>query len=106
MPKQAISLTLDVDNLAWLKGRVGAAGARSVSELLNQLVTAARASRTTGPSRSVVGTVDIDPSDPALERADAAVRAMYETSIRRPMIFRESGPPYGVPRRPKKKHRG
>lgn len=106
MPKQAISLTLDIDNLTWLKGRVGAAGARSVSELLDQLVSEARASGTTGPSRSVVGTVDIDPSDPNLERADETVRAMYEASVRRPLMLRERRPAYGVPTRPKKKRRG
>jgi hypothetical protein len=95
MPKQAISLTLDVDNLTWLKGRVGAAGVRSVSELLDRLVTAARTSGQAGPSRSVVGTIDIDPSDPMLEQADEMVRAMYGTSLRRPMMVRESSPPYG-----------
>jgi hypothetical protein len=104
MPKQAISLTLDIDNLTWLKGRVGAAGVRSVSELLDQLVTAARTSGH-GPSRSVVGTVDIDPGDPMLEQADEMVRAIYQTSLRRPMMVRESSPPYG--RQPaKRKRRG
>ena len=58
MAKQAISVTLEADNLTWLKGRAGAAGLRSVSELLDQLVTAARASGRVGPSRSVVGTID------------------------------------------------
>ena len=66
MAKQAISVTLEADNLTWLKGRAGAAGLRSVSELLDQLVTAARASGRVGPSRSVVGTIDLDASDPWL----------------------------------------
>ena len=74
MAKQAISVTLEADNLTWLKGRAGAAGLRSVSELLDQLVTAARASGRVGPSRSVVGTIDVDASDPWLEGADEAVR--------------------------------
>jgi hypothetical protein len=106
MPKQAISLTLDVDNLTWLKGRVGAAGVRSVSELLDQLVTSARTAGQTGPSRSVVGTIDIDPSDPMLEQADEIVRGMYQTSLRRPLVVRESSPPYGEPPPAKRKRRG
>lgn len=72
MPRHAISVTLDDDNLTWLRGKAGAAGIRSVSELLNQIVTAARQSGHTGPSRSVAGTIDIDAADPLLERADAA----------------------------------
>jgi hypothetical protein len=76
-------VTLDGDNLTWLKGRTGAAGARSVSELLNQLVTAARQTGHVGPSRSVAGTIDIDAADPLLERADAAVQALFDASIGR-----------------------
>ena len=68
MAKQAISVTLEADNLTWLKGRAGAAGVRSVSELLDQLVTAARESGGAGHATSVVGTIDIDPGDPMLER--------------------------------------
>ena len=94
MAKQAISVTLDADNLMWLKGRAGAAGVRSVSELLDQLVTAARASGHTGPSRSVVGTIDVDASDPWLEGADEAMRAIYQTSLRRPLMVKETGPVY------------
>jgi hypothetical protein len=88
MAKQAISVTLDTDNLTWLKGGPGAAGLRSVSELLDQLVTAARESGRIGPSRSVVGTIDIDASDPLLEGADDVVRGMYEMSLRRPLMVK------------------
>jgi len=88
--KQAISVTLDADNLTWLKGRAGAAGVRSVSELLDRLVTAARASGEGGPSRSVVGTIDVDASDPFLEGADEVVRAMFETSLGRPLMVKEA----------------
>jgi hypothetical protein len=35
MTKQAISVTLEADNLMWLKGRASATGVRSVSELLD-----------------------------------------------------------------------
>jgi hypothetical protein len=89
MARQAISVTLDIENLTWLKGRVGAGGGRSVSDLLNQLVTEARASGRTGSGRSVVGTIDIDPADPLLEGADAAVRRLFERSTSRPIAVRE-----------------
>jgi hypothetical protein len=92
MPKQAISVTLDADNLTWLKGRAGIPGVRSVSELLDQLVTAARASGQGGPPRSVVGTIDVAASDPWLEGADEAMRAIYETSLARPLMVKESAP--------------
>ena len=105
MNKRAISVTLDADNLIWLKARAGAAGLRSVSELIDRLVTQARTSGTAGPVRSVVGTIDIDAGDPSLEQADSAVRAMFDASLRRPMTVREVSPPYG-PAPSRKKPRG
>ena len=81
--KQAISVTLQRDNVTWLKGRADGAGCKSVSELLDRLVTAARTSGQIVPSRSVVGTVEIDPSDTSLEGADEAVRRLFETSVSR-----------------------
>lgn len=101
MSKQAISVTLDSDNLMWLKGRAGAAGVRSVSELLDQIVTAARTSGQIGPSRSVVGTIDLDARDPWLEQADAAVRGMFEASLGRPLMLKETSPTYGTVRKQK-----
>lgn len=95
MAKSAISVTLETDNLTWLKGRAGAAGLRSVSELLDQLVTAARASGQVGPARSVVGTIDVDDTDPWLERADEVVQGLFDASLRRPLMVKESSPPYG-----------
>jgi len=95
MAKSAISVTLETDNLTWLKGRAGAAGLRSVSELLDQLVTAARASGHVGPARSVIGTIDVDESDPWLEHADEAVQALFDASLRRPLMVKESSPAYG-----------
>jgi hypothetical protein len=99
MAKQAISVTLDADNLTWLKGRAGAAGVRSISELLDRLVTAARESGRIGPSRSVVGTIDIDEHDPLLESADAAVRMMFETSVGRPLMVKGTSTPDGASRK-------
>jgi hypothetical protein len=101
MPKQAISVTLDADNLTWLKGRASAAGVRSISELLDQLVSAARSSGRVGPPRSVIGTIDIAGSDPGLEGADDEVRSMVEASLRRPMMARETPPVRGTIRKRK-----
>ena len=70
-------MTLDPANLIWLKGRVGAAGVRSVSELLDRLVSEARDARP-GPSTSVVGTIDISAADPNLE---SEVRAEAERQL-------------------------
>ena len=105
MAKQAISVTLEADNLTWLKGRAGAAGLRSVSELLDQLVRAARESGHIGPSRSVVGTIDVDASDPWLEGADDAMRSIFEASLGRPLVVKETSPAYGTNGR-KKARRG
>jgi hypothetical protein len=106
MSKRAISVTLEADNVLWLKGRTGAAGARSVSELLDRLVTAARQSGEVGPPRSVVGTIDIDPRDPMLEHADEAVRYVFESSLGQPLLVKESTPAYGAGRRGARKRRG
>ena len=103
MSKLPISVTIERDNVAWLKGRAGAAGLRSVSELVDRIVTAARKAGQIGPPRSVVGTVDIDPADPGLDGADAAVGALYETSLGRPLVVRETAPEYGSRSRAKKR---
>jgi len=105
MPKRAISVTLNSDNLTWLRGRAGAAGLRSVSELLDQLVTAARETGRVGPSRSVVGTIDIDANDPLLEGADEVIRGLYEASLRRPLVAKETPAEYRASAR-KKGRRG
>lgn len=81
-------MTLDIDNVAWLKGRAGAAG-ESVSEMIDQLVTVARQGAHAGQARSVAGTIAINSSDPLLEQADNAVRAAFDASISRPVAARE-----------------
>ena len=103
MPKRAVSVTLDADNVTWLKGRAGTAGVRSVSELLDQLVTAARKSGRGGPSRSVIGTIDIDASDPRLNGADEAVLALFEASVGRPLAASEHQARYRVRTRARKR---
>jgi hypothetical protein len=79
MPKQAISVTLSRENLVWLRGQTRATSRRSVSETLDRLVLEARTGGRlrVGSPRSVVGTIRIAPSDPALARADAAIRALF-----------------------------
>jgi hypothetical protein len=79
--KKAISVTLQPENVTWLRGHADAAGCKSVSELIDHLVTAARVGGRTAPPASVVGTVTIDPADPDLDRADAEIRLLFETSL-------------------------
>lgn len=94
MPKAAISVTLQTENLTWLKGRARSGGARSVSEVLDRLVTEARTRGGTGEIRSVVGTVDIDPSDPLLETADEAIAALFAASPAWPTAAKEKRATY------------
>ena len=81
MNKQAISITLLPDNITFLKGRLNATGSRSISELMDKLVTAARTGGHLATPRSVVGTVEIDDSDPSLKDADAAVQRLFKKSL-------------------------
>ncbi len=99
MPKNAISVTLDADNLTWLKARAGAGQVRSVSELLDQLVTEARTRGSAVHSKSVVGTIDVDPSDPLLLGADDAIDMLFTRSLGRPLAVKEAGARYRVSRK-------
>lgn len=102
MVKQAVSVTLDQENLLWLRGLAAASsGRRSVSRALDQLVREARlAGRAPHETvRSIVGTIDLDASDPLLERADAAMRAQFDGALARPFLVREPRAPYAGRRR-------
>lgn len=90
MAKQAISITIDGANLTWLRARVGAAGARSVSDLIDRLITEARTSGSAGGIRSVAGTIDLDAADPLLDHADEAIAALFDRSLRRPTLAKEA----------------
>lgn len=91
MGKKAVSVTLEEANLLWLKGQAAARGSRSLSHLLDELVTDARESPGGRQAvRSVVGSIDIDEHDPALESADAYVRTRFEASTRRPLVVKET----------------
>src|SRR5262245_61041264 len=96
MSKRAISVTLHSDNLTWLKARAGAVGARSVSDLLDQIVGEARRASPGGAIRSVVGTIDIDASDPLLESADDVLQTLFDASLKRPALVKESRGRYGA----------
>ena len=105
MPKHGVSVTLEVGNVTWLKGRAGATG-KSVSEIVDRIVTAARKGTQAGPAQSVRGTIDIDSSDPLLENADALVQSMFEQSIARPLAVRERGRPFPTSRKGARNRRG
>ena len=85
MNKQAISVTLEADNLAWVRGRALAAGRLSVSEMLDRLIEDARTGGAgSGPGgRSVVGTVEVAPDDPELLTADEAIQGLLAQSVAR-----------------------
>jgi hypothetical protein len=90
MAKKAVSLTLDEANLLWLRGR--GYGRGNLSAAVDDLITAARAGGlgVAAPTRSVVGTIDLPSDDPGLERADAAVRALFAESLARSLLVRET----------------
>jgi hypothetical protein len=77
MTKKAVSVTLEYDNLLWLKGQ--ASGARSLSHTLDRLVTEARrgGKASTIAIRSVAGSVVVNPDDPLLDKADAFIRSQF-----------------------------
>lgn len=82
MTKKAVSVTLEHDNLLWLKGQ--AAGARSLSRTLDHLVTEARLSGHVSPTaiRSVAGSVVVNPDDPLLDEADTYIRSQFAHTSR------------------------
>lgn len=95
MPKTPLSVTLDDANLLWLKGRTAGRKKRSLSETLDEILTEARTGGVgADAARSVVGTIDIADDDPTLELADAAVGALFETSLGRPFLVKEPSPGY------------
>ena len=95
MPKKPVSVTLEADNLTWLKGRAMGGKYRSLSDALDDVVRAARVGGGPGEVRSVVGTLDIAASDPDLTSADAEIGALYAASLGRPVLLKETGPSSG-----------
>jgi hypothetical protein len=85
MTKRAISITLDAENLLWLRAQTRLRGARSVSETVDTLIREARAARSSSAAsiRSVVGTIRIAASDPDLAGADQEIGEMFKASLER-----------------------
>jgi hypothetical protein len=109
MPKQPLSVTLEETNLLWLRGRAASTKRRSLSEALDDLITAARTGgHGASAARSVMGTIDIAPEDPLLEQADAHLQAMFAASLTRPFLARETSPASARPQpyKTKKARRG
>lgn len=89
--RRAVSVTLDQENLLWLRVQAGMTARGSLSEVLDRLVTDARAAgRAEAVAiRSVRGTIDLPDSDPALEEADAYIREQFSKAVRRPVLVRD-----------------
>jgi hypothetical protein len=88
MPRRPLSVTLDADNLLWLRAQAGST--RSVSRIVDELVAEARASgknRGAGPV-SVVGTVDLLNFDPV--SADRELRSFFDTTSGGAVAVRET----------------
>jgi hypothetical protein len=92
--RRAVSVTIDEDNLLWLKAQAAASAKGSLSDVLDRLVSSARAAGRTEQAaiRSIKGTIDIPDDDPELERASASVRQLFQHSLRRPMLVKETPP--------------
>ena len=89
--RKAISITLSEDNVLWLRGQATRSSRGSLSEVLDRIVSDARASGRIDPGaiRSVVGTIDLPDDDPGLEKADEFVRTLFAASAQQPMLVRE-----------------
>jgi hypothetical protein len=98
--KQPVSVTLDEDNLLWLRGRAAATTRGNVSEVVDRLIAHARTGSGAAVAiRSVVGTIDL-PSDAVLAEADGAVKTLFDQSLSRPVLVRER------PAAPRRRRRG
>ena len=94
MPKKAVSVTLDIANVLWLKGRARMSRG-NVSDALDKLITQARTGgKAVGPWPSVVGMVDLG-DDPDLLKADAAVREWFDEYLSKPFEVNEDPPASG-----------
>jgi hypothetical protein len=78
MAKKAVSVTLDENNVLWLKGRARLSSGGTLSQTLDQLITQARTGRVLpGRPPSVVGLVDLS-DDPDLSKAEATVKQFWD----------------------------
>jgi hypothetical protein len=99
--RRAVSVTLRLDNLLWLRGQAAATPRGSLSEVLDRIVGEARNAGRTEPAaiRSVVGTIDLPDDDPMLDKADDYIRALFAASSRQPILVKEASPRQRRPRR-------
>ena len=82
--RKPISITIDVENLLWLKGQALASVRGTVSGVIDQMITEARHGRARpGTIRSVKGSVRIPGDDPELKHARDDMRALFEASLSR-----------------------
>lgn len=98
--RRPISVTIDEDNLLWLKAQAAATARGSVSAIVDRLIDDARAEGRTSAAaiRSVAGTIDLPADDPDLEEASQYVRTMFDRSLRRPLMVKETPPRRGGPK--------
>src|SRR5262245_35503148 len=90
MPKQPVSVTLDVDNLLWLRGRAASRKRKSLSDALDEILATARLRGVAADAPgSVVGTIALRPDDPGLGRADTSLQSLFSESLRRPLLVKE-----------------
>lgn len=82
MSKRALSVTLEPENVLWLRGRALAEGRRSLSETLDRLVAEVRAGGK-APSlvRSIVGHIRIDESKGDLAAGSETLRELFASSL-------------------------
>jgi hypothetical protein len=108
MPKKPVSVTLEESNLLWLRGRAAARHKRSLSDTIDEVLTEARrGGRGADAGRSVVGTIDLAADDPNLDKADRAIAALFDASLRTPFAVRERPPATALAhRRAKRPRRG
>ena len=92
--RKAVSITLQADNLLWLRAQAAATASGSLSGVLDRIVSDARQGGRAAPEaiRSVVGTIDLPDDDPELEGADAYIRSVFAASARQPLLVRERQP--------------
>ena len=87
--------------MLWLRAQAAASARGSLSEVLDKLVSDARASGRTDARaiRTVKGTIDLPDGDPALDSADGFIRAQFDKSLRRPMVAKEPRTRHTGPRK-------
>jgi hypothetical protein len=79
MSKKAISVTIEADNLLWLKARTRATGSRSISAVLDDMVTGVR--KAAGPVTSIVGWVSFPEGEAGLRRGKKDIRELFDRSL-------------------------